>query len=257
MVSTGSEQMEIDSRIPSNDEKVLINVGEDNPTIFKVSKSNICQKSPFFAAACNGNFREAKENLVRLPTDLPEAFAVFLSYINTGKLQVPVFVRFEVLLELFKQLDKFQIAGFERLYLTFLIEAGLKQTSLVDVWLSARNENEVRLQDIATSAMHFCLSQSNQFLQDVTIKRIWKQGPSKLRQLVVDEVSFYYPHYRPELHDYNNPQDIPAILVEIMDLSYDGKVFRGRDAPLKSNPCVYHEHAGARDEGCPFGGVWR
>ena len=55
---------------------------------FMAHKDLICSKSPFFSAACNGNFIEGKEGLVRLPEDQPPIFDLFLQWLYTG--DVPV-----------------------------------------------------------------------------------------------------------------------------------------------------------------------
>lgn len=57
--------------------------------IFTVHKHLICDKSPFFDAACNGGFLESAENMVHLPEDQPVIVELFLDWLYTGEFASP------------------------------------------------------------------------------------------------------------------------------------------------------------------------
>lgn len=65
---------------------VLVGHSEDDYT---VHKDLICAQSPFFRAACNGNFVEAAEGTVRLPDDEPETFELLLQWLYMGRVGDP------------------------------------------------------------------------------------------------------------------------------------------------------------------------
>jgi hypothetical protein len=59
---------------------IEIVVGETAPRTFRAHKAILC-KSPFFNCALNGSFKEARENMVKLPEDDPKIFSSILEYL--------------------------------------------------------------------------------------------------------------------------------------------------------------------------------
>lgn len=54
-------------------------------------KELITKSSPFFAAALNGNFREANSKVVNLPEDDIDAFALFVRWLYVGEINGQLF----------------------------------------------------------------------------------------------------------------------------------------------------------------------
>lgn len=61
---------------------MLVGPGQESYT---VHKDLICAKSPVFEAACNGNFIEGIQGIVRLPEDKPETFVLLLEWLYTER----------------------------------------------------------------------------------------------------------------------------------------------------------------------------
>lgn len=57
--------------------------------IFTVHKTLICNKSPFFDAACNGGFIESVEDIIHLPEDQPAVVELLLDWVYTGEFANP------------------------------------------------------------------------------------------------------------------------------------------------------------------------
>lgn len=56
---------------------------------FLVHEATVCEKSPFFKAACNGErWASGREGVVTLPTHDPKSFDVFLHWVFTDKVDV-------------------------------------------------------------------------------------------------------------------------------------------------------------------------
>ena len=51
---------------------------------YTLPKDLLCYYSPFFVASLNGNFKEAKEGVLRLPEGDPRYFNVFVEYMKIG-----------------------------------------------------------------------------------------------------------------------------------------------------------------------------
>lgn len=54
-----------------------------------LSHSRLCARAPVFDRMFNGGFREASDQLAKLPEDDPEAFNVFLEWLYTSRLTQP------------------------------------------------------------------------------------------------------------------------------------------------------------------------
>jgi hypothetical protein len=84
-------------------------VGRDE-TPFKVHDRLLCEQSPFFQQALGGNFKEAREQVVRLPEEEPERFERFLLWLYTHSLahidHRDVDRRYESLFELYFLADR-------------------------------------------------------------------------------------------------------------------------------------------------------
>ncbi|KAM0132366.1 hypothetical protein ACHAP3_006403 [Botrytis cinerea] len=64
----------------NNSEMVDIHVGEDEDSgHFKLHKSILCDKVPYFENMFNGNFIEGTTNSASLPEDDPEVFNMLVS----------------------------------------------------------------------------------------------------------------------------------------------------------------------------------
>lgn len=72
---------------PDYSEVITVVVGKEG-TKYIVHKASICAKSPFFAAACSKKWEEGQEGIVRLPTQRPKAFAMFLHWVYTGSIDM-------------------------------------------------------------------------------------------------------------------------------------------------------------------------
>ncbi|KAK3715689.1 hypothetical protein LTR37_006914 [Vermiconidia calcicola] len=68
-------------------EDITVLVGPDEKR-YVVHKNLVCDNSSFFRAACNGDWKETKEKVVRLPEVDPDIFANYLGWIYTGELDV-------------------------------------------------------------------------------------------------------------------------------------------------------------------------
>jgi len=55
-----------------------------NQKHWTLPKALLVHHSPFFRAACDGQFKEAAEKCVRLPEEDPDIFKLFVSYLYTG-----------------------------------------------------------------------------------------------------------------------------------------------------------------------------
>ncbi|KAJ4127771.1 hypothetical protein NW768_008044 [Fusarium equiseti] len=60
---------------------LTIECGEDS---YAVHKAIVCTRSPFFAACCDGDFKEAKSGMIKLPDDDPVAVKMMIRYLYTG-----------------------------------------------------------------------------------------------------------------------------------------------------------------------------
>ncbi|RFN52867.1 amino acid transport protein gap1 [Fusarium flagelliforme] len=65
---------------------LTIECGEDSYT---VHKAIICTRSPFFAARCDGDSKEAKSGVIKLPDDDPVAVKMVIRYLYTGTYTSP------------------------------------------------------------------------------------------------------------------------------------------------------------------------
>lgn len=60
---------------------LTIECGEDT---YAVHKAILCTRSPFFAKCCDGDFKEAKSGVIKLPDDDPAAVKMMIQYLYTG-----------------------------------------------------------------------------------------------------------------------------------------------------------------------------
>ncbi|KAJ4006073.1 hypothetical protein NW752_001320 [Fusarium irregulare] len=65
---------------------LTIECGEDT---YAVHKAIICTRSPFFAARCDGDSKEAKSGVIKLPDDDPVAVKMMIRYLYTGTYKSP------------------------------------------------------------------------------------------------------------------------------------------------------------------------
>ncbi|TGO22308.1 hypothetical protein BPAE_0173g00080 [Botrytis paeoniae] len=71
---------------PDKTEMVDLIVGPEK-TVFRVNKSLLCNKIPYFDKMFNGGFKEATDGLASFPEDFPEAFDILIQWIYSGRLQ--------------------------------------------------------------------------------------------------------------------------------------------------------------------------
>jgi BTB/POZ domain len=71
----------------SGEETVVVQVGS-SPESFHVHKSFLCNASPFFRAALEGQFKESAEGVLKLPEDSPDTFERFLSWLYLNEYKV-------------------------------------------------------------------------------------------------------------------------------------------------------------------------
>ncbi|KAI9798170.1 MAG: hypothetical protein M1833_004919 [Piccolia ochrophora] len=74
----GQSQSDLEESLFSN--FVIVLVGPEL-TKYNVYKDKICSQSPFFKAACYGQFVEATQGVIKLPEDEPHIFEAFLHWL--------------------------------------------------------------------------------------------------------------------------------------------------------------------------------
>ncbi|KAI9676800.1 MAG: hypothetical protein M1829_002895 [Trizodia sp. TS-e1964] len=101
---------------------VLVGPTEDS---FAVHKAPVCEVSPFFRAALDGNFRESKEGIIKLPDEDPKIFGCFLHWLYNKRLRTPTdgidvldktnkkVIPWMVLIQLYLLGERLQVAGFK------------------------------------------------------------------------------------------------------------------------------------------------
>ncbi|KAI9649500.1 hypothetical protein NHQ30_002077 [Ciborinia camelliae] len=67
-------------------EMVDLVVGPEK-AIFRVHKSFLCNKIPYFSAMFNSGFKEAEENSATFPEDLPESFDILIQWVYSGHIR--------------------------------------------------------------------------------------------------------------------------------------------------------------------------
>lgn len=72
----------------ANSPFVTILVGPEEVK-FELPKNLLITYAPFFKAALDGNFKEAKEGLLRLPEDDPVHFRLFTNFVRDGSIKFP------------------------------------------------------------------------------------------------------------------------------------------------------------------------
>ncbi|TVY42483.1 hypothetical protein LSUB1_G003275 [Lachnellula subtilissima] len=65
-------------------------VGEQDPKLYRVHKSILCQTIPYFNSMFKSGFKEASENTATFPEDPPESFEILLEWVYSGKLRPSV-----------------------------------------------------------------------------------------------------------------------------------------------------------------------
>ncbi len=63
---------------------------QDAATTWHLPKAHLIRQSPFFAAALNGSFAEAKLNSVAMPDDDPNLFRLWVQWLYIGKITKPI-----------------------------------------------------------------------------------------------------------------------------------------------------------------------
>ncbi|KAI9733916.1 MAG: hypothetical protein M1834_002571 [Cirrosporium novae-zelandiae] len=90
---------------------ITLVVGEEQKKM-TAHQSLLYRKSGFFAAALSGNFRESKEDLIKLPEDDPELIKLLLHWMYTGKI-LPIDKRtWKIMFDLMVLTDKYDISEF-------------------------------------------------------------------------------------------------------------------------------------------------
>ncbi|CCD46189.1 hypothetical protein BofuT4_P117390.1 [Botrytis cinerea T4] len=67
-------------------EMVDLIVGPEK-ALFRVHKSFLCSKIPYFEKMFNGGFKEAKDGSASFPEDFPEAFDILIEWVYSGNLR--------------------------------------------------------------------------------------------------------------------------------------------------------------------------
>ncbi|KAK0654592.1 hypothetical protein DIS24_g5050 [Lasiodiplodia hormozganensis] len=68
-------------------EIIQVDVGSGQRKYY-IHKDILCASSPFFAKACNGNWKEARERRIELPEDEPECFDKYVQWLYFNELFV-------------------------------------------------------------------------------------------------------------------------------------------------------------------------
>lgn len=99
-----------------NNPTVVLIVAHER-TRFDVHKRQLCDISPFFAAAFDGSFRE-KSGSMELSEDSPEAFELLVQWLNQGRLEVswsgdndPIHMVYGQMIRLYLTADNYQITS--------------------------------------------------------------------------------------------------------------------------------------------------
>jgi hypothetical protein len=80
------ERASTNDLIPLGCDFITFRVGEDVTQDFTVHENLVCERSEFVRLALSKDWKEAKDRVITLPADLPEAFELYQRYLYTNKI---------------------------------------------------------------------------------------------------------------------------------------------------------------------------
>ncbi|KAI9748307.1 MAG: hypothetical protein M1815_003356 [Lichina confinis] len=191
---------------------ISIVVGEEGEATFLAHDSLLAGCSPFFAAACRGNFREARERVIRLPDVEPIDFENFMLWMYTQGLGHLAHA----------DIDQHYDALFQLYFVAERLQVRVLRNAIVDTTIAL---------EIA-SAFVPCADQ---------VRRVFEQTPrgNPLRRLLVDMHAWdVEPKFLLDNEERFTKDFVLELAISAMDCL--GKVLPPQP-PYATDPKSYHE----------------
>ncbi|KAK3710225.1 hypothetical protein LTR37_010446 [Vermiconidia calcicola] len=215
---------------PEYVETINVLVGPEK-TLFAVHKDPICDKSPFFAAACSGRWDESKDGTVRLDFVDADTFKLYIHWVYTARLDVHV-IEPSSHEELESRLQKFpywEPTCLDIRYAMLLCKTYIAAGVLLDRHL----KNETIDQLLKTSAYPLRGVHSD------CINHVWSNTnvDSGLRRCIVDCLApIISAHFVKDL----SREALVDFVAKMIELR---RGVSAAETPTFADRCEYHEHA--------------
>jgi hypothetical protein len=199
-------------------EEVTVLVGSSEKR-FMIHKDALVRHSTFFRAAINGGFREAKENLIRLPEINPKEFAIFAHWAYSNEL---------IVMEP-QDTGNDKFGRYQRL-------------RLIRAYILADRLGIVRLQNQSMDNYIESMENFHRTPNRINIASVYEQLPerSPMRQLMLD----YCVSYKKASWMKENAKYLPEEFTRDCLVAFAEAVEIGKrpERPRDRDKCTYHAH---------------
>lgn len=214
------------TRIDFSDDVVVL-VGEQENR-FVAHKHVLCESSEFFKAACNGEWRESKEKIIRLPENSERAFSIYLHWRYSGYVDL-----WDGQERPTTYTDKIGITR---------PDVGPRGARLVACYLLGDMIGDRKFRNALVDSWFALFAETNVVVTAKNVHIIFSKLPvtSKLRQLAVHELAFdfNFEGFEATLPNYSL-EVVRAIAAAAVKHSHDPD---NAMTPKQRGRCFYHEH---------------
>lgn len=212
---------------------IVVLVGKDE-TRFVVHQNLICERSDFFRAACEGDWRESSEKVVRLPEADIEPFSIYVAWLYTSNVDASS----ELLIN---QGPKY-VTALDNTDRELILER------LTDAYLLGDMLQDVKFRNALVDEV-MALVEALKWLPDVeALEDTWDRLPhgSTMAKLWVDYVASDCKEETFEQNSLRYPasfvREIAIICIREQKMKLSGR------KPYNRARCYYHEHKEAKDK---------
>ena len=174
-------------------------------TEFLVHKAVLTKSSDVFKSCCNGEWKEAKDKVIKLPEVAEETFKIYLHWLYTGTLIVNETVKLEDM----QNKDVGIRQDTSRAY----------HCALVDLAIFADGHGDMAFQNDVINALAEVELKTRVSLSAANIGVLWQQLPaaSKTRQFTIDRIRRVKHKWFVENKDHFVPEFVLDMMLELLN----------------------------------------
>lgn len=219
----------------SESEQFTVTVGDTSKehlgiATYTISKTVLTKSSEFFKKACNKDWKEGQTKSISLPDIWPDAFDLYLRFLNTSKVVVPKELRDRLVAQIPEENESSP---------NWSHDVHATQHVLTDAYILADMLMDINAKNAIIDSIHTSIKVNRQLPSLMSIDQIFAQTPegSPLRRFFADWLAFASDTGKTFLEACSK-----ELLVEVSFAAME--VARGNKLrPSTSKPgCTYHEH---------------